>query len=342
MELVLAVDDNLTVLKQIGVYLAGEFRVNLAKSGEQAIAMAKVNAPDIILLDVNMPGMDGFETLKRMRAEPAIASIPVIFVTADANSQTEVAALEAGAMDYITKPFERSILLHRIRLCLNLSQYQHSLENTVRELEYSIAYSFTGLLSIKEGSKGDHVQRSSRFLNLLGEELIRTGRFPGELDAKALDMYVHAMPLHDIGKIGVSDAILLKPGPLNANEYDAVKQHTVIGADVLRGIYERTPDQEYLKHAMTIARGHHERYDGKGYPDGLAGEAIPLCCRVASVANVYDALISDRVYRPAYSHEEAYKIIAAGRGTEFDPTVAEAFLRLGPQFEDLAREMGGM
>jgi putative two-component system response regulator len=228
-------------------------------------------------------------------------------------------------MDFITRPFEKSILLHRIELHLRFAAYQHQLEKTVKELEDSIVTSFSEMVECRDPNTGGHVVRTSRYVSLLGRELRAQGAFVEELSEEALEMLERASPLHDVGKIGISDVILLKPDRLDEAEFNVMKTHTSIGAEMLRNIYDRTPTQSYLKYAIMIAEGHHEKYDGTGYPHGLRGTGIPLCARIMALADVYDALVENRVYRKAMSHAEARAIILDGRGTHFDPHVVDAF-----------------
>jgi putative two-component system response regulator len=342
---ILVVDDNISNLRYISAQLSDSYKVTMAKSGAQALQIARRQPPDIVLLDIDMPEMDGFETLARMREDPGLARLPVIFLSASHDPATEVKALQVGAMDYIPKPFEKKILTFRLSLHLSLSRYQTSLENTVRELEDSIVTSFSELIEARDENTGGHVKRTSAYVRLLGRAILDRGLFGGELDPGELDLMVRAAPLHDIGKIGISDLILMKKGRLTAEEYETVKRHTTIGGDVLRTIYEKTPTQAYLRYAILIAEGHHERYDGTGYPFGKKGEDIELCNRIMSVANVYDSLVTDRVYRPALSSAEAAEIITAGAGTEFDPRIVGVFQEVHGEFsaaavaaEDRARE----
>jgi putative two-component system response regulator len=321
----LVVDDNLTSLKQIGTLLSGHYEFSLFKSGRDAIKFCKHDIPDLVLLDVDMPEMDGFETLARLRANPKMAGIPVIFITGNTDTVTEIKALEAGARDVVKKPADRDILLYRVGIHLELLDYQTNLENTMKELKSGIAVSFADIIERKDDNTGEHVLRTSKYVEIIGRELLDRGGFRDELSEENLELIVCGAPFHDIGKIGVSDVILLKPSKLTDEEYAEVKKHTTIGSRVLQNIYKRTPDQHYLKYASLMAEGHHERYDGKGYPRGLAGERIPLCSRLTAVANVYDSCLTDRIYRPALSADEARGIIAQGRGTEFDPYIVDAF-----------------
>ncbi|MDR1277130.1 MAG: response regulator [Treponema sp.] len=329
---ILVVDDNITSLKQIGAQLTSGYEVSLAKSGALALQICKQEKPDLILLDIEMPEMDGFETIKRFKEDPLLSPIPVIFLTGNHDTLTEIRALQSGAMDFITKPANKDILLHRLELHLQFAAYQSSLENTVTELENSIVTSFAELVECKDDNAGVHALRTRTYMELLGRELRAAGTFKGELTEDVLTMIVRAAPLHDVGKVGISDIILLKPGPLSPEEYGEVKKHTLIGAEFLDTVYERTPEQHYLKYARLMAEGHHEHYDGNGYPRGLGGDDIPLCARIMAVINVYSACVTDRVYRKALSPEAAAAIILEGKGTEFDPRIVEVFEKTKDKF----------
>jgi putative two-component system response regulator len=334
MKQIMVVDDNLTNLKQINIQLSDDYRVLLAKSGAQALQIILKERPDLILLDIEMPEMDGFETIKRLKKNASFSWIPVIFLTASHDSSTEIKALESGAVDFITKPIEKSILLHRIELHLRLSEYQLNLENTVKALEDGIITSFSDIIECRDENTGGHVARTSQYVELLGRELQDRKMFSGELTDIDIEMMIRATPLHDVGKIGVSDVILLKPAMLNDEEFALMKRHTTIGADILRNMYKRTPTQHYLKYAIMIAERHHERFDGKGYPGGLKGEEIPLCARIMSVADVYDALVDTRVYKKSIDHGDACRIICSGLGSQFDPRIVEAFQAVQNKFAE--------
>jgi putative two-component system response regulator len=329
---ILVVDDNLASLKQIGAQLEARYEVSLAKSGALALKICGQERPDLILLDVEMPEMDGFETIARLKEDPDLSPLPVIFLTGNRDAATEIRALESGAMDFITKPAHRDILLHRLELHLQFAAYQNSLEQTVKELEENIVTSFAELIECKDDNAGTHVLRTGKYMEILGRKLLEAGTFGAGLNREELDMIVKAAPFHDIGKIGVSDTLLLKEDALTRDEYEEVKRHTLIGARFLAALYERTPEQHYLKFAGRIAESHHERYDGGGYPHGLAGDAIPLCGRIMAVVNVYDGCITDRVYRRALSHEEACRVITEGRGSWFDPRIVEVFEGVKDEF----------
>jgi putative two-component system response regulator len=329
---ILVVDDNMSSLRQISAQLAAEYYVALASSGEQALQICAAEKPDLILLDVCMPVMDGFETLKQIKASPQLVGIPVIFLTGSDETGAEAKGLALGARDFLTKPVGKSVLTHRINLHLRFVSYQMRLERMVREMSDSITVSFAEMIEYRDEGTGWHVARTGKFVGMLGAELIASGAFADELTPSELEMMVRAAPLHDIGKIAISDRILLKPDRLNDEEFTVMKRHALIGAEILRKMYRRMPAQRCLHYASLIAASHHERYDGKGYPLGLAGRDIPLCGRIMAVADVYDALIDDRIYRRGMSRAEACGIILEGRGNSFDPQVVDAFAKLNKSF----------
>jgi len=325
MRRILVVDDNLAILKQISSYLSEDYEVSLAKSGPLALQICVREKPDLILLDVEMSDMDGFGVMDRLKENPYLDRIPVIFLTANHSVEVEIRALESGARDFIMKPVEKSILVHRIELHLRFASYQAQTEQNVMTLSDSIATSFAEMIECRDENTGGHVIRTSRYVDILGKELIKQNLFPDELNPAELQMMVRAAPLHDIGKIAISDRILLKVGRLDDMEFAAIKCHSEIGASILKRMYQRMPAQHYLRYASLIAGSHHERYDGKGYPQGLSGESIPLCGRIMAVADVYDALIDNRVYRGSMGHIQASNIIFENTGTHFDPRIVEAF-----------------
>ena len=339
MKRILVVDDNITNLKQAQALLVNKYDIMLAKSGESALSICAQERPDMMLLDVDMPGMDGFETIKKLKQDPVLCQIPVIFLTANNSTETEIKALESGAVDFVTKPINKEILLNRLDIHLNLITYQTSLENSVRELEDNIVVSFAELVDCKNDNTGGHVLRTGKLVEMFGAELLARGKYVEELSGDKLDMIVRATPFHDVGKLGISDMLLLKPGPLTEIEYAEVKNHTIIGSDLLKTIYERAPNQHYLDYARIIAEGHHERYDGKGYPYGLSGDNIPLCCRIVSIVNTYDACLTDRVYRRSLSHEEACRIIIEGRGVLFDPEFVDVFEAVSEKFAEFSENL---
>ncbi|MDR2613535.1 MAG: response regulator, partial [Deltaproteobacteria bacterium] len=337
MKEILVVDDNDAVLKQIASFLTGVYEYSLVRSGAAAVSYCSRERPDLVLLDIEMPGMDGFETLRLLRINPDFQKIPVIFLTSKHDRETEVRCLKCGARDFIRKPAEKSILLHRVDLHIAISSYQSQLSDSVALMSNILGVAVAELIECRDENTGGHVIRTSRYVELLGRDLLDNGRFECELNAESLEMIVRAAPLHDIGKISISDRILLKPGRLSDEEFGIMKGHAAIGASILRHMHARTPTQDYLKFASLIAASHHERFDGKGYPYGISKEQIPLCGRIMAVADVYDAIVEDRVYRPALSHEEACRIIMDGEGTQFDPGILDSFSRCHREFESIVK-----
>jgi putative two-component system response regulator len=342
MKKILIVDDNLASLKQISSQLTGRYAVTLAKSGGQALQICARERPDLILLDVEMPEMDGFQTIRSFKADPELAKIPVIFLTGNHDTATELKGLESGAVDFITKPVEMLILLNRIQLHVQYSSCQISLEKTVKELQSNIILSFAELIECRDHSSGGHVLRTGKYTRLLGQALLERETFKKELTQEKLELIVQATFFHDIGKLGISDTLLLKQAALSDEEFTCIKTHTLIGAKVLEHIYELTPTHESFAYAIEMARSHHERYDGLGYPQGLKAEGIPLGVRIMSLANVYDACVTDRVYRKAMSHEEVCALIHEGRGTRFDPRIEEVFESISDQFLALSQEYASL
>ena len=336
MKRILVVDDNLTILKQISSYLADDYEISLAKSGHLALQICVKERPDLILLDIEMPEMNGFDVISKIKQNPYLDRIPVIFLTANRSAEIEIRALESGARDYIVKPVEKNILIHRIELHLRFTSYQAQTEQTVTALSDGIAVSFAEMIESRDENTGGHVVRTSKYVGILGKELLLQGHFPDELNPAELQMMVRAAPLHDIGKIAISDRVLLKAGRLDDVEFAIMKRHAEIGATILNRMYQRMPAQHYLRYASLIASSHHERYDGKGYPRGLTGENIPLCGRIMAVADVYDALMDNRVYRGSMGHIQASNIIFENAGTHFDPRIVEAFKNTRYQLLEIA------
>ena len=340
--LVLIVDDNPENLTVIGELLQPDHAVRAANSGLRALRLARLEPqPDLILLDVMMPEMDGYEVLRQLREQPETADIPVIFLTALTGSDDEERGLVKGAMDYITKPIRPTILLARVRAQLDLKLARDVVRNRNHWLEAEVTrrmaenqhiqdvtiHALARLAETRDNETGNHILRTQEYVRTLAQRLQRNPRFADLIDDRMVILLAKSAPLHDIGKVGIPDRVLLKPGKLDAEEWAIMKTHAQLGADALAHA-ERDVAQPvaFLKCAEQIARSHHERWDGSGYPDGLAGEAIPLPARLMALADVYDALISQRVYKPPFPHQQAYAMIVADRGRHFDPDVVDAFI----------------
>ena len=364
MKTVLIVDDtpqNLTVLGQL---LQPIYRIRAANTGERALrAMGVEPRPDIVLLDVMMPEMDGYEVLRRLRENPETHDIPVIFITALNSAEDEEKGLGLGAVDYITKPFSPPIVLARVRAQLELKEARDRLAEENDWLEREVARRMKENLLIqdlgvralaclgeaRDNETGHHIVRTQTYVELLAEHLKDKDRFSTALAGNQMAMIVKAAPLHDIGKVGIPDAILLKPGRLTGEEFDIMKAHPTIGADAIEkamnqamsGADDDAIDQapgafSFLRVAQEISLGHHEKWDGSGYPAGLAGDMIPVSARLMALADVFDALMSRRVYKPPMTLEQATAIILEGRGSHFDPEVVDAYLACKDQFAEIA------
>ena len=355
---ILAVDDTRENLMVIGQLLQPYYHVRVANSGPRALkAVASSPRPDLILLDVMMPEMDGYEVIAELRADPQTHDIPVIFVTAIDTDEDEELGLSLGAVDYVTKPIKPAILLARVRAHLELKQARDWLADQNAYLEAEVRrrvtdnelikdvslHSLALLAEKRDNETGNHLHRTQAYIETLMERLCSHPRFAPELaNAAQRQRIAKAAPLHDIGKVGIPDAILLKPGKLTAEEFEIMKTHAAIGADTIGEAIKRVSHRAggetmdaplaFLDAARQIAGGHHEKWDGSGYPKGLAGEAIPVAARLMALADVFDALISRRHYKEAFPLERTVGIITEGRGNHFDPDIVDAFLVLIDEF----------
>ncbi|MEY4979369.1 MAG: hypothetical protein RLZZ352_1639 [Pseudomonadota bacterium] len=374
--IILIVDDNPQNLALLGELLEPLYKVRVAISGLQALSVVQlVPPPDLILLDLMMPGMDGYEVIRRLKANSATASIPVIFVTAKDAQEDEEQGLKLGAVDYVSKPVNPTVLLARVAVHIELKQTRDALARHNAELEAEVArrvqdivlvqdVSIRALASLgeaRDNETGHHIRRTQLYIDVLGRYLQNHPRFKAALTPDKLNLIVNAAPLHDIGKIGIRDEILLKPGKLTPEEFSVMQTHALIGADAIaRAIHEVTDDQtrqdspfarlpriqatsagplEFLEVAREIAAGHHEKWNGSGYPAALRGDDIPVSARLMALADVFDALISRRVYKESMPVQDVIRIIREGRGTHFDPDIVDAFLANLDQFLDIAAQL---
>lgn len=349
----LIVDDMPENLGLLGDLLSeAGYRVKAANSGRTALRYASATPrPDLILLDVMMPEMDGYQVLACLRADPATRGIPVIFLTALGDADAEEKGLLLGAADYIAKPIRPTVVLARVRTQLEVKQARDWLLDQNAFLEAEVARrmeennriqavsirALAHLAETRDPETGSHILRTQAYVHLLANHLSSHPRFMAQLGDNYIQLLTRSAPLHDIGKVGIPDYILCKPGRLDATEWEIMKTHSRLGAEAIE-LAERDIDMpvEFFALAKEIARWHHERWDGRGYPDGLAGEAIPISARLMALADVYDALISERVYKPAMPFPKARDIIAEGRGSHFDPDVTDVFLARLPEFEAIA------
>lgn len=341
---ILLVDDNATNLKLLRDCLEElGCKILVAKNGASALAIVQKAMPDLILLDIMMPEMDGYEVCRRLKDDVNTRLIPIIFLTALTDAEEEARGLALGAMDYITKPINPDLVRARVKNQLALKCYQDRLEELVKartlELQLTQAVMIESLATLAEyrdPETGGHIKRTQNYVKALAQKLRNNPRFSSELDDESIEWLYMSAPLHDIGKVGVRDDILLKEGRLTDDEFEQMKKHSRYGDEALRITEQKLGNNTFLKSARQIARTHHEKWDGSGYPDGLKGEEIPIPGRLMALADVYDALISKRVYKAPMPHEKAVEIIREGRGTHFDPDVVDAFLELEDVFRNIA------
>ncbi len=351
---ILIVDDEPTNLSVLSQVLSDSYKVRAANSGVRALQVALSEPrPDLILLDVMMPQMDGYAVLTQLKKDPATQDIPVIFVTAMESVVDEEKGLGLGAVDYIMKPIRPAILLARVKAHLTIKQAADFLHDKNKYLETEIQRrmqesqvvqnvsirALAHLAETRDTETGDHILRTQSYVKILAGHLQQFPRFKNTLTDKYCDLVTRSAPLHDIGKVGIPDSVLLKPGKLTADEWAIMKTHAELGAQAIENA-EQDVDQtvEFLTLAKEIARWHHERWDGKGYPDGLVGEQIPVSARLMALADVFDALISVRVYKPAMSFDEAREIILAERGKQFDSDITDTFLSRFDEFVEIAQK----
>ncbi len=349
---ILVVDDTPDNLLLMANLLKDSYTVKAANNGEKALRIARdAPPPDLILLDIMMPGMTGHEVAQALQGDPATRDIPIIFLTAMASSEDETHGLELGAADYITKPISPPVVLARVRTQLKVKDAADFLRDKNEYLEQDVQrrtrelgaiqdvtiHAMASLAETRDNETGNHIRRTQHYVKVLAEHLSEHPRFRAFLDPDTIKLLFKSAPLHDIGKIGIPDRILLKPGRFEPEEFEIMKTHTTLGRDAIAHAEQQLGmDVDFLRLAKEIAYSHQEKWDGSGYPEGLAGDAIPISARLMAVADVYDALISRRVYKEGMPHEKAVQIIAEGRGSHFDPDVCDAFLANLPAFQQIA------
>lgn len=358
---ILVVDDNELNAEMLSRRLQKEgYLVQQATRGLDALVMLEQLEVDLILMDIMMPDLDGYELLERVKKDVRFMHIPVIMITAIDATESVVHCLELGADDYLPKPFNHTLLRARVRACLARKQmhdqqvaYQHQIEEWNSKLESRVKeqvdalftaqlgaiFAMSKLAESKDPETGTHLERMREYARAIAQQLARTDRYASQVDDEFIRNIYVASPLHDIGKVGVPDQILLKPGKLTDEEWVQMRKHTVIGADILREVDKQHPGNTFITMGVEIAEGHHERWDGTGYPFARSGDEIPLSARILALGDVYDALTSTRCYKEAFSHEKSRGIILEGRGNHFDPDVVEAFLAMEDEIQRIRREL---
>lgn len=358
---ILIVDDTLSNIELLGNILGREYSTSFASTGAEALSLIALYPPDLILLDIVMPGMDGFDVCKRLKADPIVRDIPVIFLTSLESAKDEEYGLSLGAEDFIHKPVSPPVVLARVRNHLMLANTKRELRRHNENLEQlvaertqelvrrdqqlisardSIITAFCALAEVRDNETGNHIRRTQNYVRALAEALRSHSRFRQILnDDETIELLFKTAPLHDIGKVAIPDAILLKPDKLTADEWAIMQRHCEVGQTAIMSAARELGDSDgaFLSYAIDIAYCHHERWDGKGYPRGLSGEDIPVSARLMAVADVYDALTTKRVYKSAFTHAESVGMMTEGRGSQFDPDIIDAMLSIADHFEAIAR-----
>ena len=331
------VDTNLSAAKEA---LKEYYRVMTLPSAAKMFSLIEKIMPDLILLDIEMPEIDGFEALRQLKSNAAQADIPVIFLTSMTDSEVEVRGFQLGVIDFITKPFSAPVLQNRIKTHLNIDELirerttklQQRTEQLQR-LQNGIVFVLADMVESRDQGTGGHVERTTTYIKLLVDAMIARGVYAVAFYEMDLESFVSSARLHDVGKISISDTILNKPGKLTDEEFEIMKSHAAEGERIISQIVSRTEDVEFLRNAKLFAGYHHERWDGKGYPHGVKGMDIPVQGRIMAIADVYDALISERPYKKPFTHEEAVKIMMENTEKQFDPSIADVFYAVRDQFK---------
>lgn len=346
MDKVFIVDDIKENIDILVSTLGDQYDLKVATNGETAINLITDDPPDLILLDVMMPEIDGYEVCRRIKENDKTRLIPVIFLTALSDRESELKGISLGAVDFIVKPYSPEVVRLRVQNQMSLKKYRDNLEAIVDErteelllLQSAIIQNMGTLAEFRDPETGEHIKRTQYYVKLLAQYLLDKGDYTDYLSDKVIGFLFISAPLHDIGKIGVKDSILLKPGKLTDDEFEEMKKHTYYGKKVLSKLRKNVKDDTFLIYAEEMAYSHHEKWDGSGYPNGLVGDAIPLSGRLMALADVFDALISKRVYKEAFSYEKTKEIIVSKSGKHFDPEIVQAFLMLEEKFIDIAEKL---
>ena len=333
---IFVVDDNDTNLAMAEKALQDHYRVITLPSAAKMFKFLEKTTPDLILLDIEMPEMDGFEALSRLKESKT--DIPVIFLTSLLDAEVEVNGFKLGVIDFITKPFSAPVLVNRIKTHLQIDDIIRERTAQLRNLQNAIIFGFADMLESRDEETGGHVERTSAYMQILFDYLSEEGIYADSISELSGEWFFSSARLHDVGKIAISDTILNKPGKLTDDEFEIMKTHTTEGERSIDKIASRTYDVEFLENARLFAGNHHERWDGTGYPRGLAGTDIPLQGRLMALVDVYDALMSERPYKKPFTEEDTVRIIMEGRGKHFDPSVTDVFLEVKDQFAAVHRE----
>jgi putative two-component system response regulator len=339
MKKIFAVDDNETNRISAKAALEGYYVAYAIPSAEKMFKLLEKITPDLILLDVDMPDKNGFDVIRMLKADPRYKSIPVIFLTSMIDPDAEIRGFELGVIDYIRKPFSPPVLVKRIGHHLETNKLIEKSLKAVHDLHYATIGVIANLVESRDSITGKHIERTQEYLKILVDELVRTGVYADEMSNWDMNLLLPSAQLHDVGKIIVSDVILNKPSKLTDEEFATIKKHSSEGERVICEIINKTEEGDFLFHARRFAGSHHEKWNGTGYPHGLSGEDIPLEGRIMAIADVYDALVSERPYKKAFTHENAVEIIQKDSGVHFDPKIVGVFLNVADDFRKKSIEL---
>ena len=340
------VDDNKSNLVMASEALNKSFKVMTFDSGLRLLNTLEKLMPDLILLDVEMPEMDGYAVIKILKSDSRFEHIPIIFLTALNSAETELKGLSLGAVDYISKPFSVPLLQKRINLHLQLLDYNHNLETMINDKIRQVTSLKNAVLKItaeiveqRDENTGKHVERTQMYMDIMINAMKEYAVYKEEVSKYDIELVLQSSQMHDVGKIAVRDAVLLKPGKLDPDEFEDIKLHTSYGEKIIQRMKENTDEHDFLEYARILAISHHEKWDGSGYPHGLFGEEIPLLGRIMAVCDVYDALVSARPYKEAFSHETAMEIIGDGREKHFDPKLVDVLDIVHLKFKEVSENV---
>ena len=335
MKTVFVVDDSDTNLSMAEAALENHYRVMTMPSAAKMFSLLGKLVPDLILLDIEMPEMDGFGALMKLKASGLWSDIPVMFLTGRNDAEVEVRGFELGAVDFITKPFSESVLINRIKTHLEIDEIIRERTSQLFKLQNSIISVLANLVENRDKATSGHIERTSAFIKILVMEMKKSGVYADELSNWDTDKIISSARMHDLGKISITDIIVNKPGQLNDDEFEIMKTHAMEGERIIDEIIAQTGEGEFLHNAKLFAGCHHERWDGNGYPHKFKGTEIPLQGRIMAVVDAYDALVSKRPYKKTYPHEQAVDIISRNSGTHYDPSIIDIFVKVNEQFKDV-------
>jgi len=350
---ILIIDDEIFYIDVLVELLSEQFTVSVAKNGQQGLERIERGfIPDLILLDVLMPDMDGYEVCRRIKVNPHLQNVPVIFLTVKSDVESEVKGFALGASDYISKPFSLPIVKTRVNTHIALSHMHKTLHVQNIQLEEQVIertreisrtqdiamYCMVSMTETRDNETGKHIRRTQHYVKILAEYLKDNVKYKDQLDNEFIELLFKSAPLHDIGKIGVRDSILLKPGKLDATEWEEIKMHPEYGCNAILKTEKEFGPSGFLSIAKEIIYSHHEKWDGSGYPQGLSGEQIPLSARLMALADCFDALINKRIYKNAFTYQTAKQIILEGRGKHFEPAIVDAYIALEESFIQIAEQ----